>query len=57
MKDEHRDDRRDPVDERDGDVCHGDAGKLGDQQGDNEFKGLHFADLTFSHQAEHDEQG
>ena len=57
VQNEHCDDRGDPVDQGNGDVRHGDAGKFGDQQGDNEFEGLHFSDLAFSHQSEHDEQG
>ena len=49
-------DRYRPVQKRDGGVSHGNAGELGDQEGDDQLKGLHLADLPLSHQAHHDEE-
>lgn len=51
---QHRDE---PVEERNGSVCHRNAGELGDEQRYYEFERLHFPDLPFAHQPHHGEQG
>ena len=51
------DDGDDPVKQGDRAVCHRNARKFGNEQGNDEFKRLHFPDLSFSHQPHHDEQG
>lgn len=50
---EHGDDA---VQKGNGGVRHGNAGKFCNQQGDDQLKGLHFADLALSHQPHDDEQ-
>ena len=55
MQYENGDDGDDPVEQGNGGVGHGNTHELGDQQGDNEFEGLHFPDLPLAHQS-HDEK-
>ncbi len=56
VQNENRDDRDDPVQQRNGDVCHGNTRKFGNEQRDDKFERLHFADLAFPHQAHDHEQ-
>ena len=56
MQNKDGDDGDDAVEERNGRVCHGDAGKLGNEQGDDEFEGLHLPDLPLAHQPHDDEK-
>ena len=56
MKYKNRENRRYPVDERNGYVRHRYAGEFGDKQSNHEFKRLHFAYLSFAHKSHNDEQ-
>ncbi len=44
------------VQERNGRIGHGNTGEFGDEERNDQFKGLHFSDLPFSHQPHDDEQ-
>ena len=56
MQHENRDNGNDAVEQRNGSVRHGNAGELGNEQRNDEFEGLHFSDLAFSHQPHDDKQ-
>ena len=56
MQDKDGDDRDNAVKKGNGRIRHRDAGELGNEEGDDELKGLHLSDLPLSHQPHDDKE-